>query len=195
MENFDLEADLDWLKSIVKYQLGLADAELKHNIESNGGISPPTLTNDTIYGKFINDRHFSNIERGILIIATAFFLKPSVFDELLRVAKDYQYSDTRYGGIIGSSQGSFIPTGETIVFLLTNGSLSERMDVLRVLTHENRLFLEGILEIKYPDSKQFNLISFGVIELSNDYKNLFLFGKIDKPNYSMDFPASLIVQK
>jgi len=191
-ETSDLQADLNWLNCIIKYQLGLADEELKHNIENNGEILPPKLSNATLYGNFISNMGFSNLERGILIIALAIYFKPVVFDDLLKFAKDNQFSDTRFGGIIGSSQSSFIPTGETIVFLLTNGSLVERLEIMRVLSHENRLFSDGILDIKYSENKNLNLISFAVIELTNDYKNLFLFGKIDKPNYSVQFPASLI---
>ncbi len=186
----DIEKDLLWLENLIQYQLGKASEELIHHIENEGGISPPIFGDIGFYGQNLALWKPTAIERGLLIIGAALYFKPHVFDPLIKAAKDFNFTETRIGGIIGTAQSPFLPTGETAIFLLTNGSVQERMQVLHCLTQEHWLFAKAILVFDY---KEPNLpLSFQPFSLSSDYMEIFSKGVATKPNYSSQFPASLV---
>lgn len=186
----DIDMDLIWLENLILYQLGEAEEGLKNLMEKKGGIFPPNLGIETYYGKFIDDNKLNSVERGLVIMALAVYLKPYLYDPILRSAKEQQFTDTRLGGVIGNAQTPFLPTGETAIFLLTNGTLAERMIVMDVLSPHHWLFESGVLEFKYPETNVPQ--SFAAFSLTQDYSQLLTRGIADKPDYSMNFPATLV---
>ena len=186
----DIDKDLRWLSNIIQYQTGDADKTLITRIENEGEIHPPKIWSESFYGQFIADKSLNAVERGIFIMSLAVHLRPSLFDPLLKKAREYQYTDTRFGGIVSDAQVPFLPTGETAIFLLTNGTVEERLVVLEVLSPQHWLFDEEVLEFNYTD----NLLphTFAGFYLSKDYVQLLTKGVANKPDYSSNFPASLV---
>ncbi len=186
----DIELDLAWLENLIQYQLGRASQELVNRIENGGEILPPQIENGGFYSDNLKAWNPSGVERGLIVIGLALYFKPSIFDPLLKAAKDSNYTETRLGGIIGTAQAPFVPTGETAIFLLTNGSVQERMLVLHCLNQEHWLFEKGILIFDYKEPGL--PLSFQPFSLSSDYMEIFSKGMATKPNYSSQFPASLV---
>lgn len=186
----DIESDLSWLDGLIKYQLGQASDELIHHIEIENGILPPILSSDTYYGSWINSMQLSAVERGIIGIGLALHIRPNLFDPLLKAAKEFNYTETKIGGVIGAAQTPFIPTGETAIFLLTNGSVKERMIVVKTLSPDHWFFTKGILEYNYLEG--YMPFTFHPFSLTKDFYELFTTGKASKPDYSSNFPASLV---
>jgi len=186
----DIDKDLQWLANIIRYQTGDADDELIARIEERGEIQPPIIGSESFYGDFIASKSLNAVERGVFIMSVAVHLRPSLFDPLLKKAKEYQYTDTRFGGIVSDAQIPFLPTGETAIFLLTNGSVEERLIVLEVLSPQHWLFNEEVLEFNYTDSLLPH--TFAGFYLTKDYVQLLTKGVADKPDYSSNFPASLV---
>ena len=186
----DIETDLLWLENLIQYQLGNASEDLIDRIENQGEILPPIIPKGGFYSDNLHIWNPSAVERGLIVIGLALYFKPRIFDPLLKAAKDYNYTETRLGGIIGTAQTPFVPTGETAIFLLTNGSVEERMLVLNCLNQEHWLFEKGILMFEYKEPGL--PITFQPIFLSSDYMEFFSKGVATKPNYSSQFPASLV---
>ncbi len=186
----DIETDLIWLENLIQYQLGNASEELKDRIENKGEILPPVLSENGFYSNNVCAWNLNAIERGLVVIGLALYFKPRIFDPILKAAKDFNYTETRLGGIIGTAQTPFIPTGETAIFLLTNGSVEERMLVLNCLNPEHWLFEKGILLFDYKEPGL--PVTFQPFSLSSDYMEIFSKGVATKPNYSSKFPASLV---
>ena len=187
----DIELDLLWLENLINYQLNTASPEVIEHIEKHGGITPPSLSTDSYYGNIINQWNLNSIERGLVIIGMSLHLKPSIFDSLLKIAKENNYTETKIGGIIGAAQSPFVPTGETAIFLLSNGSVEERLQILQVLTHDHWLFEQGILQFNYQEDNKLPY-TFHSFNLHKDYIDLFSTGQANKPDYSSQFPASRI---
>lgn len=191
MQNtLDIENDLKWLNDIILYQLGQADTNLIHQIEEENRIIPPELSYESYYGEWINKHKLIAVERGLLIIGLALYIRPSIFDPLLKAAKDFNYTETQLGGIIGNAQTPFKPTGETAIFLLTNGSVEERMIVLNSLNIDHWFFEKGILEFHYLEAN--SPLSSHPFGLTKDYFEIFTKGHASKPDYSSKFPANLV---
>lgn len=186
----DIEVDLIWLENLIQYQLGKASNELIDRIENNGEILPPALSEGGFYSDNLLSWNPSEVERGLIVIGLALYFKPSIFDPLLKTAKDFNYTETHLGGVIGTAQTPFVPTGETAIFLLTNRSVEERMLVLHCLNQEHWLFEKGILLFEYKEPGL--PLTFQPFYLSSDYMEIFSKGVATKPNYSSQFPASLV---
>ncbi len=186
----DLENDLFWIQKVIEYQLGLIEGEDKQRFEEENGFLPSLPSSNSYYGKFILENKLTPIERGLLIIGLAIYYRPLVFNELLKIARNNQMGDSRIGGVINNTQMYFIPTGETAIFLLTNGSLKERMMVLDVLNPQHWLFEKSILSF---DFNEYNLpLSYYPFSLTKDYLEFFSTGKFNSPDYSTQFPASKV---
>lgn len=186
----DIEVDLIWLENLIQYQLGKASNELIDRIENNGEILPPALSEGGFYSDNLLSWNPSEVERGLIVIGLALYFKPSIFDPLLKTAKDFNYTETHLGGVIGTAQTPFVPTGETAIFLLTNRSVEERMLILHCLNQEHWLFEKGILLFEYKEPGL--PLTFQPFYLSSDYMEIFSKGVATKPNYSSQFPASLV---
>ena len=119
----DIETDLLWLENLIQYQLGNASEDLIYRIENHGEILPPIIPKGGFYSDNLRIWNPSAVERGLIVIGLALYFKQRIFDPLLKAAKDYNYTETRLGGIIGTAQTPFVPTGETAIFLVTNGSV------------------------------------------------------------------------
>jgi len=185
-----IESDFNWLKNLILYQLGKADDALIERIEKQGEIQPPTLEKGTYYSDFIIDNALNGIERGILLVALAAYIKPGVFDPLLEQSLNDKHFDTRLGGIVSNNQNSFIPTGETIIFILTNNSLSERLLILNILENNHWFFEQNAL--LFDNIIPNRPMSSFSIHISKEFVNKLTTGVSNKPNYSLTFPATLM---
>ncbi len=185
-----IESDLNWLKNLIQYQLGKADENLQIRIEKEGEIQPPALEKGTFYSDFIIDNNINGVERGLLLIALASYLKPNIFDPLLELALNEKLFDTRLGGIIANNQNTFIPTGETAIFLLTNNSISERLIILDILENNHWFFDQQVLI--FDNIVPNRPMSHFSIHINKEIVNKLTTGTSNKPNYSLTFPASLI---
>lgn len=186
----DLENDLNWLHRVIEYQLGLLSESEKNEFERKNCFIPNIPSNKSFYGKFIVENKLSLVERGLLVIGLATYFRPYVFNELLKIARNNQVGDSRIGGLINNNQMYFIPTGETAIFLLTNGSLKERMMVLEVLNPQHWLFEDEILKFDYSELYLPN--SYFPFSLTKDYMEYFTTGKFSSPDYSTQFPATKV---
>ena len=185
-----IEREFSWLENLIKYQLGKADSELIDRIEKQGEIQQPNLTAGTFYTDFIVENNINGIERGILLIALASYLKPKIFDPLLELALNEKLFDTRLGGIISNNQNTFIPTGETIIFLLTNDSIAERLIIMDILENNHWFFDQQVLI--FDNIVPNRPLSQFSIHMTKDYVNKLTTGISNKPNFSLTFPATLI---
>jgi SpoVK/Ycf46/Vps4 family AAA+-type ATPase len=190
MNNHSLNNDLKWLENIILYQLGQAGDELKNRIENQGEIQPPALISGEYYSDFVANLNLNGLERGVFLIAAAVFLKPDIFQPIIKAIKDKHPDNARFGGVLIRNQTGFIPTGETAIYILTNGDLNERLSVMDVITPEHRLFNNEYLEF-VSDNENFP-ITYQKIQLTRDTFDLLTAGVANKPDYSANFPANLV---
>ena len=120
-----LNQDLKWLEEVL-------DIRLQSHYEGKGisiyQCEPPDLSEDrSYYGRFINKYQLKKGERILLLIAIAPHLKPQIFDLFFKKNEIIERGYTEFGGVKGIQHGGFLPTGETVAFVLTEGSLGKRV--------------------------------------------------------------------
>ncbi len=183
-----LTTELKWLENLIDYRVkAFHDQKIDFNL-----ISFEELTeNEDIYSNIVAHYKFSSIERGIFIIAFANYFYNHIFDPIIDLKLKYP-NRSQIGGVL-KNQTHFSPNLEFICFLLTNQTLSERLDCYDIFKGNSSLFKFSILE--FEDNSQPVSLWSKAFSLSNDYGQLILTGSVSKPDYSLEFPAKLLTTK
>jgi hypothetical protein len=178
-----LEQELQWLSEVIA--LRLADYGAVYE-----DLTAPDLHADhSTYAGIIKHYRFSFPERLILILSLAPHIRPSILDKFF-IRNKYERGYTEFGGVLGSTHGGFIPTGETALFLLAGEQLRTRLLLEPVFGPRHAFSRHNILQLGSARSEEPYLS--GPIILSREYKELFTSGQYYQPVFSAGFPARLI---
>ncbi|MBC7510048.1 MAG: ATP-binding protein, partial [Ferruginibacter sp.] len=131
-----------------------------------------------------------NAERIALILALSPHVKPSLLDLLFVKNNETERGYTAFGGLKGIAHGGFIPTGETLMFLLAGTELNLRFKYM-LLLEEGHFFSAHHVLTLMPAPNDEPALS-GALKISREFLAQFTTGHIGKPSFSMDFPAKLI---
>ncbi len=96
----------------------------------------------------------------------------------------------QFGGIRGNHHRGFIPTGETILFVLAGDSLPDRVKYFWLLDEDHPLRIQGICWVNAPEPG--DPIPSGRITLAPEWVEYFTQGHLGTPRFSMQFPAQRI---
>ncbi len=197
MENINantasLENELEWFYNVLQARMksyfgGGEPFSLK-------SMPPPTLdADDSMFSRFVRHYRLSPAERLILMLAFVPHLRPQLLDLFYARNTDYDRGFTEFGGVKGANHGGFIPTGETASFVLGGNSLQTRIQLTELLGATHPFAQHNILRLNpAPDGEP---VLAGVLELSDEYMQLFTIGKYKKPTFSSKFPAQLVTTK
>lgn len=186
----DLNLELQWLENRIDTQLSLYtkndEDEISVKIQS-----PPDLGNSkSYYAEFIAHYKLSDDERLALILALAPHISPQLLDRFFIVNARYNRGFTEFGGIKGQNHGGFIPTGETLSFLLAGNNLTKRFYVNSMFDQDHFFSSHDILKLEVAHANE-PLLS-GVLKISQEFLSYFTSGKEYKPDFNSEFPAKRI---
>ncbi len=185
-----LNKELNWLDTVIKLRL----EEYFNKKENFTFINPPDNSSDTsIYAEFIKYYKFEYTERLAIILTLAPHLRPQILDAFFIKNKQNNRGYTEFGGIILKKYSGFIPTGETLAFLLGGADLTMRFWVMQMFRSEHLFTTHNILILNPAEDNEPELS--GNLEIAHDFFELFTFGKVAKPNFNAKFPAKLIETK
>jgi len=131
-------------------------------------------------------------EEKLVLLVT---LCPHIYGNLLDSIIQNKLTSTgdfpQLGGIRGKNFRGFIPTGETILFLLAaDDDLKKKKKIHQFFGPDHFFNKQRILWLE--DAPEGEPKMSGKLVLSNDYAEIFLLGKANKPGFSMKFPAQVI---
>ncbi|MGC2237444.1 MAG: ATP-binding protein [Pyrinomonadaceae bacterium] len=186
----DLEQELNWLTRIIdrRFRLYFEKEAAETDIFA---IAPPDFTESkSQYADLIRYYHVSFAERLCLILALTPHIRPRLFDVFYTKNSTFDKKFTEFGGISEGAEGDFVPTGETLAFLLAGVDLKIRFSLNPILgrdhffTKHNILNLEtgkpGLSPLKAP------------LRLSEEYLSYLTTGEAQRPHFSSHFPARYI---
>jgi len=125
----------------------------------------------------------------VVVLALVPHIQPYLLDEIIQRFLPKGGSLSQVGGVRGTNQRSFLPTGETALFMLSEGDLNKRI-AIQQLFHPDHFFAKNqILWIEEVPEGEPKLS--GKLILSEEYVDLLTIGKITPPKYSSQFPAKL----
>lgn len=185
-----IQQELSWFNNVLNTRMQLYFGQ-ECEYKSIWDIVPPVYEeNKSYYGNFLKHYQTTAAERLILMLLLAPHVQPQLLDVfcIKNVAYDRGYSE--FGGLKGNTHGGFLPTAETIVFLLSGTDLYNRALATDLLNTTHYFTRHGIISMH--DAAPNEPLLSGVAILSQDYVNLFLTGYNTRPHFTKDFPARLI---
>ncbi len=179
-----------WLESILKTRLALHTGE-KSRYTSIDQINPPEFkSQNSIYSNLINHYQLNPSERITLLIALTPHIKPQILDVFFRPHPLTNRGYTEFGGIKGNMHGGFLPTGETVLFVLAGDNVELRLKYQELFSSDHIFAMHNILKLEPPPDNE--PIWSGNLVISDELIDLITKGYISKPDFSRNFPARRI---
>jgi AAA+ superfamily predicted ATPase len=145
---------------------------------------------------FIMQHRLSAEEAAILLIAIVPHVKPNLFDEAIESRMPPQDPQkppvvfAQIGGVRGNNSRFFLPTGETVLFLLAFDDLEKRLEIQQFFGAEHIFWEKKMLWLE--DMQNGEPAMHGRLIVSPDYADLFIHGTHKSPQFSISFPAKKI---
>lgn len=140
--------------------------------------------------KFVHQHQLTHQEQTLLMISLVPHLQANFYDKILQESLPQAGDFPQIGGTRGKNFRGFLPTGQTLLFLLAGEDLEKRLEVQQ-LFNENHLFAKKHI-LWLEDVSEGEPIMSGRIILSQEYIDLFTIGAVSRPRFSMNFPAQLL---
>ncbi|WP_339366909.1 ATP-binding protein [Calothrix sp. 336/3] len=139
---------------------------------------------------FIRKYQLDSAAQLTLLIALAPHLQPDFFERTIMTQLPQAGDYPQIGGWRGKSFRGFLPTGETVLFILGSHQLSQRLLLQQIFSEEHPFARDRVLYLEPPPEGE-PMMS-GKLVMTQDYIDLFTQGELSRPHFSLDFPAQLI---
>ncbi len=139
---------------------------------------------------FIRNHKLSPDEIIMLLTAFAPHVDPVFFDEIIQNQLPAQGDFPQFGGVRGRNHRGFLPTAETVLFILAGNDLEKRFTYLELFDNDHLFSNLNVVSFEDPLPGEPQLS--GKLIMAPEFIELFTSGKISHPKFSMDFPAEYI---
>lgn len=184
-----MEAELGWLETVLQNRLASMA-----NGKGAGALplpDPPDISEDqSPYGSFIRHYRMTPVERLVLATALVPHVRPNLFDCFLLKNETLDRGFTEFGGLHGRFHSGFLPTGETLLFLIAGTDLDVRFALQAVFDGNHYFSQHNILSLQGATGNEPLLA--GQIVLSRTFTDYLTTGSISAPSFGPDFPAQKI---
>ncbi len=173
---------LDFLEALIHFRLA------NHFGQMAPGPSVPVFKEDDApFTHFILQNRLSIDELVILTTAFSTHIRPDMFDKAITEFMPQGGDFPQIGGVKGINSRSFIPTGETAIFLLGGEALDRRLAVQHIFGSEH--FFNKSRVVYLEEMSDSEPAMSGRLILNREFAELFLFGIKAIPAMSSRFPA------
>ena len=185
----DLRTEFLWFREVLKTRITSIEstAPLCDLIEEE---APKYSENSSVYAQFLNKFMLGLEERVTLLLALAPCIHPHVLDIFFLKNSSTERFFTQFGGI-KDNDGGFIPTGETLAFLLGGCDFMAQYLVYPLLAPDHIFSRFNVIKLDAPQEGR-SILS-GRLKLSPDIVHQFTLGTDAPTPFSFDFPAQKVV--
>ncbi|WP_303315337.1 ATP-binding protein [Flavivirga abyssicola] len=187
-----LQSDILWLEAVIETAIALYFNN-ENEYKSIKELKLPDIIEEdrSGYAQILRRYNLVFEERLMFIMALIRHLKPQSLDLFLIKNKALETEFSEFGGSKDETQHGFVPTLETVCFLLGGANNIEiRMAFMRIVYENNNLYKEGILEAK-KQPVELN----EPLQLSEEFLGIIITNKKYVPKYNSKFPAEEITTK
>lgn len=185
-----LQKEILWLNQIIDTRIKLYFQQ-ECNFKSIDEIPPPVLKGSSVYENTIRKFNFSFEERVIILTALSPHICPQLLDIFFIKNETYNRSFTEFGGIKGNKHIGFLPTGETVAFILCGNNLVERFKVNQIFSSNHFFSKQKMIHLDAENANNEPLLS-GLLSISKEYLTYFTSGNAFEPKFNNEFPAQKI---
>lgn len=189
----DIGLEVSWLKQVLKVRSALNSKEATPHNDVFDIPTPFFNGSSSAYAQFVKKNNLGWEERFLLILAAVPHIKPELLDLFLSRNNLTQQVYTEFGGKKGKHHTGFIPTGETLMFILAGTDLEKRFRLSRIFDRDCFLIRDGIIKLTDVDPDE-SFLS-GALTISREALDLLTAGIVRKPTFSNEFPAQLLTTK
>ena len=186
----DLEQELAWFDKVLNTRLTLY---FNHECEYQDvfDIPPPDLAeSDSAYADFVQRYQLSFAERLAIVLSLVPHIRPQLLDLFHTKNELFDRKFTEFGGLRQGTEGDFIPTGETLAFLLAAKNLEIRFTLQAMFARDHVFAKCDILRLS-PNSQDEPVLK-APLRLSDEYLSAFTTGQVHRPDFGTNFPARYI---
>jgi len=149
----------------------------------------PKFKNDeSEFWHFLKNRKMTLEELVVLMLALVPHLNPSFLGNMISTKLPNNVDFSEIGGVKSLDQRYFLPTGETVLFLLAGNDLTQKSRIHQLFSPDHFFSKKGILHLEKV--KTGTPKTTGRLILEEEFVELFVFGKNNLPELSIDFPAT-----
>lgn len=138
----------------------------------------------------LSEEQVSFDEKVVIMLALMPHLYPQALDIFFVNNKNFDRPYTEFGGWKGVTHGGFLPTGETVAFMLAGEDVERRSAVAQLFEKEHWFYKQNILRLEGKGEGEPFLS--GQLRASDELLSKVLHAKEYKPDYSTGFPAKRI---
>lgn len=185
-----LKRELDWLSDVINRRCTIYFNHEGDKTEISS-IKAPDLSFDTsVFAETIKKLKLTFEDRLITILTLAPHIRPQLLDVFFTKNSTYDRGFSEFGGIKGDNFGGFLPTGETVAFILGADNINTRINIFKIFDSSHVFYKRKVLKLDITKDNEPWLS--GALIIDPDYFDLFTIGKTHKPTFSSKFPATLI---
>lgn len=130
-------------------------------------------------------------EQMAIMLALMPHICPQTLDIFFVQNKKSGRQYTEFGGWKGLSHGGFLPTGETLSFIIAGDDTEKRKSIVRMFQKDHWFYTHHILCLEGAGEGEPFLS--GQLRVSEPFLSHVLSGKEYKPDYNIGFPAKRII--
>lgn len=187
-----IDKEIAWLNNLLELRLQeQADSGICAPFSK---IGPPEIKHcKGPYADLVNELQLTPMERLLLITTLAPHYQPGLLTDALRhetISVRTKY--TKAGGYIDPVYYQFIPTFQTILFLLAEQDSLNGAFYKLALNKQSKLFKEQIISLRpHPGQDDENMLNFAPT-IAGEYVHYLKTAEKPRPDFGRAFPASLV---
>lgn len=184
----DLEQELAWFGRLIDTRIKLYFAQGAETSDIFD-IKPPDFNSSSSpYASFLQHYSVSLAERVAIVLSLIPHIRPEILDIFFTRNSNFDRRYTEFGGV-SSSDGHFIPTGETLCFILAGNKLDMRFHIQSLFEGDHFFAKHNILRlVPLNDEPQMK----APLRVSDEYLSFFTTGRHRRPDFGANFPARFI---
>lgn len=185
-----LHEELDWLEKVIQQVISSYLLQEGHENDWHDIPLPDLTMENGTYASLVNEWNLNTYERLAIALCLAPHLRPELLDIFFGKNGIYDRGFTEFGGVIDKNHSGFIPTGQTLAFLITATHKELRNEVHKIVSKENILIKEDVLQLAETDDFIPKLN--GILSLHPNWFHYFITNEKISMAQSTSFPAQKI---
>lgn len=123
----------------------------------------------------------------VLLLSVVPHLQPDFFSSIMAEHLPGGGDFPEFGGVKGTQHRGILPTGETARFIVAGNDAQQKLDMLSLFEESHFFYQRDVLYLE-PVREGEPMLS-GRIIIADDWLQLLLTGREEKPRFSQEFPA------
>jgi len=185
-----LNAELNWLATVIDTRIRLHFTQECSYADIHDIPLPDTNNSNSNFTNFLKENNLGFNDRVILLLALAPHLKPQLLDVFFIQNVNLNKPFTEFGGKKMEGYQEFLPTGETVAFVLAGDNLATRFSLFEIFDTNHFFSKKNVLRLENKNSRDNQLSN--LLILSNEYLRFFTTGVFYTSDVDIHFPAKLL---